>query len=118
MDFDVMSIHSHQPRTSCREQRSHCLGVQFGIFLPQVVCINVTSDGSLKFLTTWCPATEMMDIIFVPSFVMPKVLPVITFSFSHCFLGSSLFSFFVVLPRILKCALQFRPYPLLHFFGG
>ena len=107
MDFDVMSIHFHQPWTSCRQQRSHCPGVQFGIFLPQVVCINsrwtsVISDGSLKFLTTWCPATEIMDIIFVPSFVKPKVLPDITFSFSllgSCFLGSSLFSFSVVLPR-------------------
>ena len=42
------------------------------------------------------------NLIFVPSSVMPKVLPDITFSFSPCFLGSSLCSTFVVLPRILK----------------
>ena len=63
---------------------------------------SVISDGSLKFLTTWCPATEIMDFIFVPSFVIPKILPDMTFSFSPCLLGSCLSSSSVVLLRMLN----------------
>ena len=70
------------------------------MLLPQMSrCTSVISDGSLKFLTTSCPATDIMDIIFVPSFVMPKVLPDITFNFSPCLLGSCLSSSFLFSPE-------------------
>ena len=39
----------------------------------------------------------LMDIIFVPSFVMSKILTDMTFSFILCFLGSCLSSFVVLL---------------------
>ena len=52
----------------------------------------VNSKGSLRFLITWCPATEIIGCILHPCGTIPNVCLEITFSFRLKLLGAFIFS--------------------------